>query len=135
MIFDKIKLLVDKIKDMDADDYLDVYKLIFIIFMISASLGGILSFFTLNDAFSYLGLPFFLLFQLIYLGLCLFGIFLTLGFLYNTFKETESNDFELENILKLLIVFVGSIFICGGLIWFIYIIIRGLHTVIFYNPI
>ena len=116
---------------MDADNYINAYNLIFFIFMISASFGGILSFFTFNDAFSYLGYPFFFLFQLIYLGLCLFGIFLTIGFLYKTFKETELNVEGLENIVWLLIVFGGSIIICGGLIWFIYIIISALYSFLF----
>ena len=65
-------------------------------------------------------MPFFILFQFIYIGLGLFGIILALGFLNQTYEETKFNNYELKNIVWLFTVLVGSLTLCGGLAWAIY---------------
>ena len=120
MIFNKIKLLIEKFKDLDEGPFKGVCVISMLILSTLFGLGGLLYFFTDIRAFALLGLPFAIIMSFILLGLWALVIFFLFFRVINIYKELSEYNYEAVDIILLLIKLVGSFFLCGGLAWYFF---------------
>ena len=120
MIFNKLKLLIEKFKDLDGDHLYGVFVIGLVILSALGGLGGLLYFFTDIRAFGLLGVPFVVIFNFLMIGLWAFIIVLLFINVINSYKELSEYDNDVGEIVWLLIKLIGSFFLCGGLAWYFF---------------
>ena len=120
MIFDKIKLLIEKFKDLDGDRIYGIFVFGGSILAALGGLGGLLSIFTDVDAFALLGLPFAVIFQFLMIGLWALIIFYLFIYVITTFNDLSEGNHDGGEIIWLLIKLIVSFFLCAGLAWYFF---------------
>jgi len=130
MIFNKIKLLIEKFKDLDGDHLYGIFVIGMLILLASFGLGSLLYLFTDIRAFGLLGVPFAVIFQFLMIGLWAFIIVLLFFNVINSYNELSEYDNDVGEIVWLLIKLVGSLFLCGGLAWYFFWFITEVFPVV-----